>query len=146
MSSKSLVLAELYLITQEYKKYTAEQHGVWSELVRKRLPQLEKYASREYLDGYHAIGLSDEHLPNLEDITALLKPRTSWSVVAVNGLIPINAFFEMLQARCCRQRLGYGAATRSTIPRSQTFSMTCSDMRRCTRIRSTPISCNSGEQ
>lgn len=99
MSSKSLVLAEPYLITQEYKRYTAEQHEVWSDLVRKRLPQLREYASREYLDGYRAIGLSDEHLPHLEHVTNLLKPRTGWSVVAVNGLIPINAFFEMLQAR-----------------------------------------------
>ena len=62
MATNSLVLAEPYLITQEYEKYTPEQHEEWSELVRRRLPQIREHACREYLAGYDAIGLSEEHI------------------------------------------------------------------------------------
>jgi phenylalanine-4-hydroxylase len=99
MATKSLSLAEPYLISQEYEKYTPEQHEVWGELVRRRLPQVHQHACREYLDGYDAIGLTEEHLPDFERVTERLRPRTGWSIKAVNGFLPGNAFFEMLEAR-----------------------------------------------
>jgi phenylalanine-4-hydroxylase len=41
MGCPALVAAEAYLIKQDYEHYTAEQHAVWTELVRRRLPQVE---------------------------------------------------------------------------------------------------------
>ena len=99
MATKSLVAAEPFLVKQEYENYTAEQHSVWSELVRRRLPQVRDYACREYLEGYDIIGLSEDRLPNLGEITGRLKPRTGWCTAAVSGFLPADAFFEMLQAR-----------------------------------------------
>ena len=99
MPTKSLVAAEPFLVQQEYEKYGAEQHSVWSELVRRRLPQVQEYACREYLEGYNIIGLSNDRLPNLREITERLKPRTGWSTTAVSGFLPADAFFEMLEAR-----------------------------------------------
>jgi phenylalanine-4-hydroxylase len=99
MATKSLVAAEPFLVKQEYEKYATEQHCVWSELVRRRLPQVQEYACREYLEGYDIIGLSNDRLPNLGEITARLKPRTGWSTTAVSGFLPADAFFEMLDAR-----------------------------------------------
>ena len=94
-----LVLAAPYLTEQRYEEYTAEQHGVWAELVRRRRPQLEAHACREYLDGYRFIGLQDDRLPNLNAISQRLKPRTGWSTTPVSGFLPSDAFFEMLDAR-----------------------------------------------
>ena len=31
-----------FLIEQDYSAYTTEQHAVWAELVRRRMPQLEQ--------------------------------------------------------------------------------------------------------
>ena len=95
----TLVLAEPFLITQEYEKYTAEQHAVWSELVRMRLPQVREHACREYLEGYDAIGLTDDHLPNLAEVSKRLESRTGWKIAAVSGFLPGDAFFEMLKNR-----------------------------------------------
>ena len=95
----SLVAAAPYLTQQHYEKYTAEQHAVWAELVRRRRPQLEAHACREYLDGYKFIGLEDDCLPNLSAISERLKPRTGWSTTPVSGFLPSDAFFEMLDAR-----------------------------------------------
>jgi len=95
----SLVAAAPYLIEQKYDDYTPEKHEVWAELVRRRRPQLNAHACREYLEGYEIIGLEDDRLPNLSAITSRLKPRTGWSTTPVSGFLPSDAFFEMLAAR-----------------------------------------------
>src|SRR5579875_969210 len=94
-----LAHAAPYLIQQQYDSYTPEQHAIWAELVRRRRPQIEAAACREYLDGYSFLGLEDDRLPNLQKISALLKPRTGWSATPVSGFLPGEAFFEMLAAR-----------------------------------------------
>jgi phenylalanine-4-hydroxylase len=99
MAVGPLVAAAPYLIQQKYQEYTADQHAVWEELVRRRRPQLDAYACREYLEGYEIIGLQDDRLPNLSAITDRLKPRTGWSTTPVSGFLPAEAFFEMLAAR-----------------------------------------------
>ncbi len=88
-----------FLIEQDYEAYTAEQHTVWAELVRRRTLQIEEHAAREYLDGYEFLGLSSERLPNLAAVSAKLQRRTGWNATAVSGFMPAPAFFEMLAAR-----------------------------------------------
>jgi phenylalanine-4-hydroxylase len=111
----TLVAAAEYLSKQKYEEYSSEQHEVWAELVRRRRPQIEEFACREYLEGYEIIGLEDDRLPNLAAISARLKPRTGWSTTPVSGFLPSDAFFEMLDARMfptttwlrSRESLGY---------------------------------------
>jgi phenylalanine-4-hydroxylase len=88
-----------YLIQQDYATYTEEQHATWAELVSRRMPQLAKHAAEEYLEGFALIGLRADHLPNLEDISARLCPRTGWTTIPVSGFMPGPAFFEMLAER-----------------------------------------------
>lgn len=99
MAVTSLIAAAPYLIEQDYEAYTLEQHEIWAELVRRRRPQIEAAACREYLEGYAFLGLQDNRLPNLAKISRLLKPRTGWSATPVSGFLPGEAFFEMLAAR-----------------------------------------------
>jgi phenylalanine-4-hydroxylase len=94
-----LTAAAPYLIEQKYQDYTAEQHDVWKELVRRRRPQIEAFACEEYLQGSRIIGLEEDRLPNLIAITHRLKPRTGWSTTPVSGFLPGAAFFEMLNSR-----------------------------------------------
>jgi phenylalanine-4-hydroxylase len=99
VTTQTLSAAAPYLIEQDYAAYTEEQHDVWSELVGRALPELEKHAAREYLDGLEIIGLQKDRLPNLTSISARLAPRTGWSSTAVSGFLPAPAFFEMLSER-----------------------------------------------
>jgi phenylalanine-4-hydroxylase len=94
-----LVAARPFLIEQDYTKYTAGQHALWSELVQRRMAQLEQCACREYLEGWGALGLEQEHIPHLRDISERLVQRTGWKVQPVSGFMPSRAFFEMLAAR-----------------------------------------------
>jgi phenylalanine-4-hydroxylase len=99
MAVGPLVAAAPYLIQQKYEDYSAGEHAVWEELVRRRRSQLDAHACREYLEGSEIIGLRDDRLPNLSAITGRLKPRTGWSTTPVSGFLPAEAFFEMLAAR-----------------------------------------------
>jgi phenylalanine-4-hydroxylase len=99
MPAGFLVTAAPYLIEQRYQDYRPDEHAVWAELVRRRRPQLEVCACREYLEGYEIIGLQEDRLPDLQAITDQLKPRTGWSTTPVSGFLPAQAFFEMLAAR-----------------------------------------------
>ncbi len=95
----SLPKAERFLIDQDYAAYTCEQHGTWAELVRRRMPQLEHHAAQEYLDGFDALCLPYDRLPNLAAVSAKLEQRTGWNATPVSGFMPGPAFFEMLAAR-----------------------------------------------
>jgi phenylalanine-4-hydroxylase len=88
-----------YLIQQDVAAYTPEQHAIWSELVLRRLPQLEQYASEVYLNGFHQIGLQPECLPDLAAVSSRLEPVTGWNSTPVSGFLPADAFFAMLSAR-----------------------------------------------
>jgi phenylalanine-4-hydroxylase len=94
-----LQAAAPYLIQQNWAAYTPEQHAIWSELVTRRMPQLDQHACAEYLDGFQQIGLQADELPNLAAVSARLQPRTGWQSTPVSGFLPADAFFEMLAAR-----------------------------------------------
>src|SRR5579863_923150 len=88
-----------FLIEQDYSAYSTEQHSVWAELVRRRMPQLERNAAQEYLDGFDSLCLPYDRLPNLAAVSAKLERRTGWNATPVSGFMPAPAFFEMLAAR-----------------------------------------------
>jgi phenylalanine-4-hydroxylase len=99
MKTEMLSASAPYVIDQDYAGYTDEQHSVWGELVGRVLPELERHAAQEYLDGFEIIGLQRDRLPNLKSISARLAPRTGWNSTPVSGFLPAPAFFEMLAAR-----------------------------------------------
>jgi phenylalanine-4-hydroxylase len=88
-----------FLIEQDYEAYTTEEHGVWAELVRRRMPQIEAHGAQEYLDGFEALCLPFDRLPKLTAVSAKLELRTGWNATPVSGFMPGPAFFEMLAAR-----------------------------------------------
>jgi phenylalanine-4-hydroxylase len=99
MKTEVLFAAAPFLIQQDYSAYSEEQHATWAELVGRALPELQKHAAREYLDGFDLIGLQPDRLPNLASISARLESRTGWNSTPVSGFLPAPAFFEMLAAR-----------------------------------------------
>ena len=79
MATATLTAAAPYIIRQDYAAYTPEQHSIWSELVGRVLPELEKHAAREYLEGFQIIGLQCDQYRLLRAMAFGIRRRQSSS-------------------------------------------------------------------
>jgi len=52
-----------------------------------------------FLDGVDLLRLSHPGVPDIEELNAILEPRTGWQTVAVAGLVRDEIFFAMLSER-----------------------------------------------
>lgn len=79
--------------------YTADEHDVWRIVSEDLLVKHETYACREFLDGKALLGLPTDHVPQLEDVSAALKPLTGWRYKPAAGLVPLADFYGSLADR-----------------------------------------------
>jgi phenylalanine-4-hydroxylase len=79
--------------------WSATENKTWQTLAERQRPSLEGKACREYLEGYRALGLSDDKVPQLSDIDRVLQKETGWQTQAVPALINFSTFFELLASR-----------------------------------------------
>ncbi len=86
-------------ITQNWERYSDEDHEVWSILFKKRMEQLETDASNVFLTGMRAINLRPDRVPDLDDVNSRLKPLTGWASMGVPGYLPPKSFFAFLAQR-----------------------------------------------
>lgn len=86
-------------IRQDWRAYTALEHQTWSRLYARRMPELERTASRVFLDGARTIGLAADRIPDLVRLNRRLRARTGWSAVPVVGFLPAPEFFGSLARR-----------------------------------------------
>jgi phenylalanine-4-hydroxylase len=61
--------------------FTREQHDVWRELYSRQFPNVRKYACKEYLMGFDILGLPATRIPQLDELNAMITPRTGWRTV-----------------------------------------------------------------
>jgi phenylalanine-4-hydroxylase len=84
-------------MTQQYDKYTAEDHQVWRILFERQIGNLPQAASAEYLAGIKRIHFTPEHIPNFKEVNKLLTQYTGWQLHVVAGLLPNKEFFELME-------------------------------------------------
>ncbi len=86
-------------IDQLYEGYTDDDQAAWRELYRRQEDHLAANASRVWLNGARAIGLSPQRIPRLADINANLRRLTGWQSRAVPGYVAARPFFACLSRR-----------------------------------------------
>jgi phenylalanine-4-hydroxylase len=87
-------------MNQNYNLYTPADHEVWQLLFERQMQKLPSIASIAYLEGIEKTGFVANHIPDFENETnPHLQKLTGWSVVVVDGLVPIKEFFELLADR-----------------------------------------------
>ena len=84
---------------QEYDKYTAEDHKVWSLLYAAQMQHLPAIATQAYLDGIRKVQFVPDKVPRFSVINEELVNGTGWEVYVVPGLIDNKPFFEHLSRR-----------------------------------------------
>lgn len=79
-----------------YIAYTPEEHSVWQTLIKRQRQVLPGRACEAYIDALDALQLSDDHVPQCPDVSAVLRSLTGWQVTPVPALIPAGNFFYLL--------------------------------------------------
>jgi phenylalanine-4-hydroxylase len=114
--------ADQFYITQDYTRYTREDHDVWRDLFDRRWTVLEQQVSRQFIDGMKILRLTRDRLPLLDDtvlakditvaggvpikkgttlegVNRFLKKQSDWASYGVPGYLPAKAFFACLAQR-----------------------------------------------
>jgi phenylalanine-4-hydroxylase len=99
MSSHITVRDDDYVIDQNWKGYTADEHAVWDFLYRRQVDILKDRADPVMLRGLETLNLNRGGIPDFTEINVELKARTGFEVVAVPGLVPDEVFFTHLANR-----------------------------------------------
>ena len=80
-------------------EYTEAEHDVWRIVCRELAPKHVKYACREFQDAAAALQLPTDHIPQLDEVTARLKPLTGFEYHPAAGLVPLREFYGSLGDR-----------------------------------------------
>ncbi len=76
--------------------WTDEENQIWSELITRQLKCIEGKACDEYMDGLKKLNMPLDRIPQLEEISEVLRATTGWECAPVPALIPFEKFFQLL--------------------------------------------------
>ena len=79
--------------------YTSYEQKVWRTVCRELQDKHERYAVREYREAKIDVGLPFDHIPGLDEASALLEPITGWHYLPAAGLVPLKQFYRALADR-----------------------------------------------
>ena len=88
-----------YVVDQNWSAFSDDDHAVWDLLFTRQVDLLGSRVVTPFLDGLGFLRLSKPGIPDLAELNRHLTPRTGWKTVAVEGLVPDDAFFAMLTER-----------------------------------------------
>lgn len=80
--------------------YTPQEQEVWRTVCRELAPKHERYACRAFRDAVRALDLPRDRIPQLEEVTAALRPLTGFRYVPAAGIVPLDRFYGSLADRC----------------------------------------------
>lgn len=84
---------------QIYSNYTKSDFEVWKTLFNKQLELLKPIVSVEYLNALRTINFTQDKIPDFEEVNAILKNKTSWSLEVVPNISEQKDFFSFLSQK-----------------------------------------------
>ena len=87
-----------YTCDQNWSQYSAQDHDTFHRLLQRQCALLPGHAADAFIEALPALG-AGEGIPRFEDVNRRLRVATGWEIVAVPGLIPELAFFQLLAQR-----------------------------------------------
>ena len=87
-----------YTCDQDWSAYTPAEHALYRRLYERQAAQLPGLACDEFIAAVRHLG-APEQIPRFDGLSEKLHRATQWSIVAVPGLIPEEAFFALLAKR-----------------------------------------------
>jgi phenylalanine-4-hydroxylase len=76
--------------------WSDEENAIWGELINRQLSCIAGKACDEYLQGLERLNLPTDRIPQLEEVSKVLRETTGWECAEVPALISFDRFFELL--------------------------------------------------
>jgi phenylalanine-4-hydroxylase len=76
--------------------YTDAEHDIWRTVSRELRGKHERYACAEFLAAKAALGLPEDRVPQLDEVTHGLAALTGWRYIPAPGLVELREFYEAL--------------------------------------------------
>ena len=80
-------------------RYSDEEHGIWATLYERQERAIRGKACDEFFQGLELLKMPRDRIPQLPEISAVLRRETGWEVAYVPALIPFSEFFKLLADR-----------------------------------------------
>ncbi len=80
-------------------EYTEDEQEVWRTVCRELPPKYERYACNAFRDAVEALDLPRDRIPQLDEVTAGLRPLTGFEYVPAAGIVPLDEFYGSLADR-----------------------------------------------
>lgn len=80
-------------------EWTEIENDVWKTLYHRQLGCIKNAACAEFLIGLEKLNLPHDKIPQLKDVTRVLKQATGWQCQQVPALIGFSEFFKLLSEK-----------------------------------------------
>jgi phenylalanine-4-hydroxylase len=80
-------------------RYTDEENAIWHDLITRQVPMLPGRACPQWINAMKAMDFPTDRIPQLDEVSGVLRKHTGFSVAPVPALIGFTAFFELLANR-----------------------------------------------
>jgi phenylalanine-4-hydroxylase len=79
--------------------YNEEENAIWRRVSAELHDKHERYAVREFLEAKARLGLPEDRVPQLDEVTQRLEPLTGFRYDPAPGLVPLREFYGSLADR-----------------------------------------------
>lgn len=79
--------------------YTEAENAIWHDLITRQVPMLPGRACPQWITAMKAMDFPTDRIPQLEEVSRVLRDHTGFSVAPVPALIGFTEFFELLANR-----------------------------------------------
>jgi phenylalanine-4-hydroxylase len=79
--------------------YNEEENAIWRRVSAELHDKHERYAVREFLEAKARLGLPEDRVPQLDEVTERLEPLTGFRYDPAPGLVPLREFYGSLADR-----------------------------------------------
>ncbi len=79
--------------------YSDGENSIWHDLITRQIPMLPGRACKPWIEAMNEMNFPKDRVPQLNDVSAVLKRHTGWAVEGVAALIPFSEFFQLLASK-----------------------------------------------
>jgi phenylalanine-4-hydroxylase len=80
-------------------RYTQEENATWHDLITRQVPMLAGRACPQWIGALNEMNFPIDRIPQLGEVSEVLRAHTGWSVMPVPALIGFTEFFRLLAGK-----------------------------------------------